>query len=268
MRGPGGKSRLRSQVASLLQHVARAAEVSAIEDRYCGTLAISRGLYEAGSLVRAAIDHNEPLIRLYEAVRGGYVPPDVLTLEQYNAILHGRQDPRDPLTGFALCFCSHSGKFGSGYAYDDERHAEGTTSRSAAAKAQQDLLALRPMLQRIELRCEDATAFFPAACSLLFFDPPYEGTAEYHAAAPHDHARYRRRLIERSREHFIVASEFAMPPDAWREVAAYRVPSPGLQQRRAKTVRDDPRRAKVERFFVPLGGLSDALLRDVPFPGF
>lgn len=252
MRQHGGKSRIRKPIARLLQHIANTAGMPRIEDRYCGTLAVSRGLFEAGTLVAAALDMNEPLIRVYEAVRDGWGPPDSLSKEDYYRIKRGRQDPRDPMTGFALCFCSFRGKFGGGYLGDDERSPEGSSGRSAAIKAQQDLLSLRPMLKLIDLRCEDATANFPTLPSVLYFDPEYEGTEGYDATAPHDFARYLRRTEAQKRNHFIVASEFKMP-ETWREIGAIAVKPHGLK------------RDKVERFFVPIGGLSDELLRDAPF---
>lgn len=255
MRIPGGKSRVRKKQAALLKHLRKVVGLERVEDRFCGSLAVSRGCYEAGLQVAAAVDINETLIVLYQHVRDGYVPPDTITREEYMRALRGSHDPRDPLNGFILNFCSFAGKYGSGYLPDDLRWPMGT-AQSAAEKAARDLVNLRPMLERMELRCHDATAHLPDEPSVLYFDPEYEGTEPYLGAPPFDRPRYLRRTEEHKRKHAIIGSEFAMP-DTWREIASIKSPSRGMR-----------RHPLTERYFVPRGGLSDEALGDCPFPGF
>lgn len=255
MRRQGGKGRVRKPFAELLGHAAEVGGLTRVEDRCCGSLAVSRGLYERSPRIQisAAVDLCPALIACLQAVKDGWPPPKELTPEQYD-LLATRCTPRsqDPLAAFALIFCSYGGKWAAGRIADDGRwtglESEGA-SVSAAAKARRDLLSLRPMLLETDLWCGDYESCWPTEPSLIYIDPPFEGTEPYPEVAPFDSPRMRRALAERSRRHAVFVSEDHMTPD-WREVLAIPIPSPGLSKH------------KVSRVWVHRGGLADQIVND------
>lgn len=256
MRRQGGKGRVRKPFADLLGRVVEAGGFSRVEDRCCGSLAVSRGLYERSPRIQIsmAIDLCPALVACFQAVKDGWDPPRVLSREA-RALIKARCTPAsdDPLAAFALIFCSYGGKWGAGYLPDDNRwsglESEGA-SVSAAAKARRDLLSLRPMLLETELRCGDYEAWWPENDALVYVDPPFEGTEPYPEVAPFDSPRMRRVLAGRSRRQAVFVSEDHMTPD-WREVLAIPIPSPGLSK------------DKVSRVWVHRGGLADQLIGDL-----
>lgn len=231
MRYQGGKGRLAKLLAQEIRSAMERVGVSEIEDRFCGGLAVSVACHAVGLRVRAIEDGNPALINCYRAVAEGWEPPSRLSPEDYQAIKQ-RADPADPMTAFALGFCSYSGKWAAGRHPDDmrPRYDNCETGRYAAAKARKDLLAARPMLTECEIREGDCLGPCPGA--LLYADIPYEGTAGYAGAPPWDRAEGLARLEVRAVEGPVLVSECQMPAP-WREVWAWTNPR---RQLRAKGV--------------------------------
>lgn len=246
MRYFGGKLRHRDQIGKLLTELADVLS-SPIEDRCCGSLAVTRGVFEAGGRVSVAIDANVALMCLYRSVRDGWIPPRTLSREEFIAIQRGPLPDDDPMTAFAMIFCSYGGKWGSGYLPDDDRWP-GDTARHAATKAHVDLLRMKPWLERIDLRCGDCRVGLPKSPTVIYFDPPYVGVEGYARVAPFPHASFLQCVTAASAKHAIIVSEFTMPPD-WREIAA-------MQYKGGSGFTKN----KVERLFVLRGGLADRIL--------
>lgn len=219
MRCQGGKSRVADEM----------------EDRFFGSGAVSLAVWKRGGplVPVAAEDGCRALITCYQRVKHGWPPPTRLTREQY-AELQAREDHLDPLTAFAGVFCSHGGKWFGGYVADDDRW-DSETSRVAAARARECLIEMKPLLEAIELRCGNCFDD-PAPRTLVYFDPPYEGTEGYPGAPPFDRAAFWRRAEEISRWAPVVVSEFTAPP-GWVCIWARRVGYKGLMKPGARVER-------------------------------
>ncbi len=134
-----------------------------------------------------------PLIHLYQAVRNGWIPPVLLSEDEYAA---ARKLPdTDPLKAFAGFGCSFGGKWFGGYARGGQQSYAGSASRS--------LLKVIPSLPCGDFVCAsfldqkpDARA---AAGTLIYCDPPYEGTQGYSATGKFDHDKFWDLCIEWTR---------------------------------------------------------------------
>lgn len=164
-------------------------------------------------------------------------PPERLSREEYATIraAHGPES-QDPIAAFALAFCSYGRIWATGRMPDDLRHGEDRpTCRWASAKARKDLLALRPLLQRMRLECLDyreAAELVPAG-GTLYLDPPWRGTEPYRQAPPFDCGAFWAWAAAASRKWRVIVSEGPSGPppgdDAWVLAWTRRVPSPGLR---------------------------------------
>lgn len=186
MRYQGGKARFARLLAEEIWHAAILFDYDDVEDRYCGGLAVALACRRAGLRVIAVEDGNPALIACYRAIVDGWQPPEVLTREDYAAIRE-RDDAADPMTAFALGFCSFGGKWRAGLMPDDARGGLGTSTRHAVLKARKDLLAARPLLGETEIREGDCLGPL-APRAVGYFDPVYEGTLGYPGAPPWDGA--------------------------------------------------------------------------------
>lgn len=250
MRILGGKSRLARDLADVLAVLGEAAGCAEVEDRFCGTLCVAKACEAVGLRPVAAEDGHPALVNLYRAIAAGtFDAPASLTREAWETVARGPRDPADPMTAFAGLFCSWRGKYFAGWQPDDLRWPEGGTGRSAAAKARRDLLALRPLLQRLELRLGDCLG--PLARGRLgFFDPPYAGTTGYAGAPPYNPAQGWARLGVLAQRSPVLVTEFEAPAP-WIEVARFPVGSPGFTA------------GKIERLFA--AGLSAEVLTAEPW---
>lgn len=117
-------------------------------------------------------DLDRPIITLLQAVQDGWHPPATVTEEDYK-LWQGRKDWDDPMVAFVGYGCSFSGKFFGGRA----RSRSGKI-RNFAAEARRSLLARNEFLKGVELRVRDYRDGFwrPQAPSLIYCDPPYDGT--------------------------------------------------------------------------------------------
>lgn len=187
MRYQGGKARFARLLAEEIWHAAILFDYDDVEDRFCGGLAVALACRRAGLRVIAVEDGNPALVACYRAIVDGWQPPEVLTREDYAAI-KARDNAADPVTAFALGFCSFGGKWGAGIDHDDERWGLGTTSRHPYLKARKDLLAARSLLCETEIREGDCLGPL-APRAVGYFDPVYEGTLGYPGAPPWNGAK-------------------------------------------------------------------------------
>ena len=223
MRYQGGKGRLSALLAVEIERFANAHGTREIEDRFCGGLAVSLACWRRGLRVARIEDGNPALIACYRALVEGWDPPAVLSAEDYRAI-RLRADPADPVTAFALAFCSYGGKWAAGRIPDDLRWP-GSTARYAAAAARRDLLEVRPLLLGAEIVCGDCLG--PVASRrVAYADPPYRGTCGYPGAPPADLEVVWAALRGAGP---VVGSEADPWPEGWREVWRWTNPRRGLR---------------------------------------
>lgn len=260
MRYQGRKKRVAPQIAELLAALATLSGAPRIEELCCGSASVSAAMFDQGVVVDAIGDDRPALISCLQHLRDGWVPPTTLTPEEYATIRERCPDDTatDPLAAFALLFCSHGGAWSGGYIHDDLRWSgerSGGASRSAAAAAHRDMVALVPFLRRVgSIWCGDYRSrdLERPPGTVIFIDPPYAGTKPYKGRLPFDHAGFWAWAREVSRRHLLVVTEDTVP-DGWRLALDELVESPGM--------RDAYRR---ERGWVLEGGLADQLMRAHP----
>lgn len=161
------------------------------------------GMFSVGALVRAPIrtatDTHSDLILLLNAVRDGWVGPDTLTEDDYQALKTEKPSPMRAFSGFG---CSNSGKFFGGYARE-------STGRNFAANAKSSLLKLVPMIQGVDFRLESYLDYDGDA-DLIYCDPPYDKTTGFTTGA-FDTVEFWKWVHEQSRHSIMLVSEYTAP---------------------------------------------------------
>lgn len=116
----------------------------------------------------------------------------------------------DPLVGFAGFGCSFGGKFFGGYARGKAKSGEW---RNYAAETKRNLLKQAPNLKGILFVCSPFTELVIPPNSIIYCDPPYEGTTKY-ATGGFDHKEFWQWCREKSLEgHKVFVSEYNAPDD-------------------------------------------------------
>lgn len=149
-------------------------------------------------------EKNPFIVAMFKAVLSGWTPPNTLSESEYLHIRENKHAHPAHLVGFAGVGCAYSGKWFGGYA-----RGEG---RNYAAESQRNVLKQALKLQGAELKTGCYTALLIPPKSLIYADPPYEGTYNY--GAKFDSEAFWQWCRERHYEgHDIFVSEYKAPED-------------------------------------------------------
>jgi DNA adenine methylase len=163
----GSKARILKHILPTIQQYADAA--SAYVEPFVG-----------GANVICKVKHNRKwendnhpnLILLLRSIANGWIPPTVVTEEDYKRTKEKYNNGESgPLIGFTGFCCSYSGKWWGGYA-----RGEG---RNYAEEASKHLVKQAPSLKDIFFSCTDYKQMTIPSGSLIYCDPPYENTTKY-----------------------------------------------------------------------------------------
>ncbi len=155
---------------------------------------------------RIGSDIESPLIELWKKVRDGWIPPTLVSEDEWRHIkLHQANYPPE-LVAFAGYGCSFGGKFFGGYA----RGREGGSSFSG--ESSRGCIKKREGLQGVELACSPYDEITPPPKSLIYCDPPYQGRTSYQNKFDSD--KFWQWCRDRSDDgHNVFVSELQAPDD-------------------------------------------------------
>lgn len=157
---------------------------------------------------RIGADFNPYVAALWQAVADGWVPPDLVTEEEYKEAQRDRLvDARTAFIGFA---CSYGAKFFGGYARG--KNAKGEW-RNYASEAKRAMVKTARGIAGVKFHhCSYDQLTIPAN-SIIYCDPPYAGTTGY-ATGTFDHAAFWQWCRDKVAEgHRVYVSEYTAPDD-------------------------------------------------------
>ena len=159
----GGKVRISKYLVPVLQE--RLKDKDTFVDLFCGSCNIVSAIKAPN---RIANDLHKELIALHKAVQSGWVPPSVVTEEEYKQA----KEQEDHLKAFIGFGCSFSGKYFGGYA----RNKRGD---NYAKQNSNSLIRKHTTMKDVKF-CNYfyADVVLPDN-SLVYCDIPYKGTTEY-----------------------------------------------------------------------------------------
>ena len=167
MRYMGGKVRIAKYLVPVLQE--RLKDKDTFVDLFCGSCNIISAIKAHN---RIANDLHKELIALHKAVQSGWVPPSVVTEEEYKQAKY-QEDHLKAFIGFG---CSFSGKYFGGY-------ARGGEGRNYALNAKNTLLKKHDNMKDVQFFCSSYNQVQIPENSLVYCDIPYKGTTEYSTAS-------------------------------------------------------------------------------------
>jgi len=164
---------------------------------------------------RIGADANPYLICLFKSLQNGYVPPDRVSEGEYMKVRIEREvNPRTAFIGFG---CSYSGKWFGGYARSirkDTPNADfsNKTARNYCTEAKKNLLNQLPNIIDVNFVLSNYQNLQIPPNSLIYCDPPYEGTTKYRNSLNYD--IFWNWCREKSNEgHVVFVSEYKAPGD-------------------------------------------------------
>lgn len=174
---------------------------------FCGACSIESKIAKSNLFSEIICnDKNKYLIAMWKALLDGWIPPDVVTKEEYQYIKN-HKDVNLAMTGFIGFECSFSGIFFGGYARDAAR-------RNYALQAKKSLLVdMIPFLgNKTTFLCRDYRDIkLPENC-VVYCDPPYKNTKGYNNEI-FDTDSFWKYMRKISKEHLVYISELEAPED-------------------------------------------------------
>jgi DNA adenine methylase len=149
-------------------------------------------------------DLNKYIVSLLRSIRDGWLPPSIVTADEYNSIKVTPNNYPDYLVGFVGFGCSFGGKFFGGY-------AKNSRGRNYAQVSKNTLLKIAPFLQESLLCCQEYSDIDIPHNSFVYCDPPYANTTKY--KNNFDSALFFDWVRKISRHSRVVVSEYNAPKD-------------------------------------------------------
>ena len=162
----GGKSRISKQIAEILN--SDIDKDTPFVSLFCGSCAIES---KVQADVKILNDKHQYLIAMWQALQNGWMPPDVVTKEEYYRV-KANMDENPALTGFVGFGCSFGGKWWGGYAKDKR-------GDDYCGQAKRGLLKDLVGIQSATFTCLDYHDVEIPDGAVVYCDPPYANTTGY-----------------------------------------------------------------------------------------
>lgn len=116
-----------------------------------------------------AADIHVDLILMWQAVQRGWVPPVVITRADYE---HQRHAPPSALRGYTGFAASFGSRWFSGYGTRKD-------GWDLIERSSRSLTEVAGRIKNVSFECADYRGYHPDANTVVYADPPYEGTVAY-----------------------------------------------------------------------------------------
>jgi DNA adenine methylase len=199
----GGKSRVAKRIAAFLSGM-RTPRQPYVEPMVGAANVIAEMPSDAGPRFAGDVDHE--LIALWQAAQRGWVPPTLVSEDDYQNVRNDNQ-AHPALRAFVKFGCSFGGRAWAGYAraIKSQRNYAEVGSRSVVRKARK--------LADVTFVARSYDAWAPVG-ALCYIDPPYESTTPYKGMPPFDHAKFWQAMRRWSLEgNTVVVSSYEAPAD-------------------------------------------------------
>lgn len=197
----GGKSRLGKQIAYVINAIIEPEQ--AYWEPFCGSCWV---MMHVRAKTRYASDGHYELIKMWQALQDGWIPPSTVTEQEYQAAKAGKGEPH--LRGFIGFGCSFGGKWFAGYARDGDE-------RNYSSNGASSLLKQSAYLQSVSFYWCDYSKPDLDENLLIYADPPYADTEGYNGVMfPFDTVEFwqvARRWVNKG--HTVIVSEYQAPVD-------------------------------------------------------
>ena len=161
---------------------------------------------------RIGNDNNFYLIELFKAIQNGWIPPNECSAEEYYHIKRNRDSFPPYLVGFVGFGCSFGSTFMAGYARDKNPIIEKRQNYCLCAK--KSILKQKENIIGVQFHHGDYKELNIPNKSLIYCDPPYEGTFKYSTSKNFNHSEFWQWCRNKKDEgHNVFVSEHNAPDD-------------------------------------------------------
>ena len=210
MRYIGAKYRIRKQLIDFLLNYIE--DTDCFIELFCGSCNLTLDLFESMQFWRPSKlilnDFHTDLMKMWKAViEEGWVPPNSITEEEYEAL---RNAEPSALRGFVGHACSFGGIWFSKFAKTSDNRNYCLNGKNSIMKIAKILVESNTDIEIYNLSYEQVPV--PDG-SLVYLDPPYLNTAKPGAGNEFDHEKFWQYVRELSSRCMVFVSEYVAPED-------------------------------------------------------
>lgn len=168
MRYMGGKSRISKNISEIINNEIDKNGQKCFVSLFCGSCSVEAKVNCDKKILN---DKHPYLIEMWRGLQNGWVPPSIITQEEYNYVKNHLDDNK-ALSGFVGFGCSFGGKWFGGFARDrgDYDYCQG---------AKRSIMMGLQHLRDAEFICMDYKGVIIPDNSVIYADPPYYNTTKY-----------------------------------------------------------------------------------------
>lgn len=214
MRYVGGKTKIAKWVDEQVSPLCNGCSIYL--EPFVGSGAIFARLAPRFDSAIAADDHPD-LILMWQAIAAGWVPPEHVTKDEYDALRNANPSALRGFVGFGASF---GGKWFGGYVKDsDALTRERWNNGPFVAAARNSVLKLKAVFEKAKIVQVDYREHHPDAQCFVYCDPPYSGTLGYGGTSGFDSVEFWDTASRWSASGSTVIVSEANAPSGWRPLA-------------------------------------------------
>jgi DNA adenine methylase len=235
MKYMGSKARLSNDLAPLMNGLIREFNIKTYIEPFVGG---ANMIEHIECETKLGSDNNAYLIQMWKLLKDGWTPPTEISKELYNDIKQNKEKYEGATVAIAGFCATYNAKWFGGYAGVVDTK-EGTT-RNYYDESVRNILKQINKLKDVEFLNADYTHFSSHENSLIYCDPPYEGTTQYGTSKDFHYERFWDWVREMSIKNIVLVSEYNAPDDF---VSVY-------EKQLTTTLDKNSRKKDVEQLFI------------------
>lgn len=154
-------------------------------------------------------DIHKQLIHMWNALRGGWEPPEYITEDEYIAVRDNKDNYSDYYVGYVGFHSTFSAKYFGGYARGFK--ADGVTPRQLSTEAYNNTTKQVPNIKDVNFVSWDYKDI-EIKNAVIYCDPPYQNTTKY-SVSSFNYEEFWDWVRKMSKDNIVYVSEYNAPPD-------------------------------------------------------
>ena len=208
MKYMGSKARLAKELAPMINEIISKHNISTYIEPFVGGANMIQHIQCDNKI---GSDNNEYLIEMWKAVQNGYIPPKEISKEEYLDIKANKDKYNKELVAVTGFCATYNAKWFGGYA--GKVKTKIGTIRDYYDEAVRNILKQVDQLKDVEFLSADYTTLSNYKNTLIYCDPPYQGTTQYGTSKDFHYDRFWDWIREMSKNNIVLVSEYNAPSD-------------------------------------------------------
>lgn len=206
MKYVGSKNRLSKYIAPIIQKYIDDNNIQVYYEPFAGGLNM---IDKIKCPTRIANDVHEELIHIWNALRGGWTPPEYISESEYKNVKENKDKYPSYYVGYVGFHSTFGGKYFGGYARSFK--SDGITPRIMSNETYRNTMKQLPHVTDVQCVSWDYTKV-EIHNAIIYCDPPYQNTTKY-STEKFDYEDFWQWCRDMNKHNIVLISEYNAPDD-------------------------------------------------------